>query len=318
MSSPLVYCQYDIILPLSATTTSPGNQLVWYNSPSGGTGSASPPTPSSSLPSTTNYWVSQVNNGCEGPRVVITVTIVSKLALSDQQIKICYGDTADLASLYNTTGFNSSWTFNGEIIDSPINVRVPGTYQLIIQNSSGCGDTAIVSLNVYPPLVANAGPDDNAELSVPYQLNGSGGLHYLWAPAGLLNNPNISNPVAVLTQDTSFILTVSDNLGCSDVDSVRIRVLKGPAFYVPSAFSPNGDGLNDEFLPTAVGILSLDYFKIFNRYGELVFETKELEKGWDGTYKYVRQNGGNYVWLLQGTDRNNKKIVKKGNVLLVR
>src|SRR5205085_4275231 len=104
------------------------------------------------------------------------------------------------------------------------------------QNNSGCVDTAIVTLTLLPPVVANAGPDDNAEYNIPYQLSGNSGIDYQWMPSNVLNNPSIANPVAILTHDTTFILTVTNNLGCMDVDSVRIRVLKGPAFYMPTAF----------------------------------------------------------------------------------
>lgn len=104
----------------------------------------------------------------------------------------------------------------------------------------------------------------------------------------------------------------------SDVDTVNLRVLRGPTFYVPSAFTPNGDGSNDIFRATAVGIASLDFFMIFNRYGELIFETKDPEKGWDGTYKGKKQDVGSYVWTIRGIDRIGNLKAMKGNVVLIR
>ena len=111
---------------------------------------------------------------------------------------------------------------------------------------------------------------------------------------------------------------VMDEIGCIDLDTVKLRVLKGPTFYVPTAFTPNGDGLNDTFGPTAVGIQSLDFFRIFNRFGELVFETNDLRKAWDGTYKGVKQPIDNYVWVVKGIDREGILKSLKGNVVLIR
>ena len=91
---------------------------------------------------------------------------------------------------------------------------------------------------------------------------------------------------------------VMDEIGCTDYDTVYIRVFKGPTFYVPTAFTPNGDGLNDIFRPTAVGIASMDYFRVYDRYGVMVYETNYMTKGWDGKYKGVNQNIGNYVWTI--------------------
>ncbi len=86
---------------------------------------------------------------------------------------------------------------------------------------------------------------------------------------------------------------------------------------MPSAFTPNGYGVNDIFRPTTIGIASLEYFRIFNRYGEKVFETNIIGKGWDGIYKGGKQNTGNYVWMLKGTNRFGEIKVLKGNVVLI-
>jgi gliding motility-associated-like protein len=173
-------------------------------------------------------------------------------------------------------------------------------------------------LVVQPQLYANAGPDDNAVYNEPYQLQGSGGLNYLWSPAQYLNNPAIANPLAVLIDDTRFILTVTDDFGCTDKDTVLIKVYKGPTFYIPNAFTPNGDGINDNFKPTYVGIQRLEYFRIYDRYGVLIYETSNMGKAWDGFYKNTKQNTGNYVYVVKGIDKNGQEKILKGNVLLIR
>ncbi|MBS1742396.1 MAG: gliding motility-associated C-terminal domain-containing protein, partial [Bacteroidetes bacterium] len=318
VTSPVNYCQYAATSVLSASTTTTGSQLLWYSSATGGTGSATVPVPSSSTAGTTTYYVSQLNNGCEGPRAAITVTVNPTPQFPDQPLRICTGQHANIANLYNTTGLTSNWTINQQPVTDPTAVDSAGTYQLITTTAAGCSDTAIVNLGINPPVVANAGNDDNAEYGAPYQLNGSGGVQYQWSPSTDLNNPYIANPTATLNHDQEFVLMVMDDIGCFDLDTVKLRVLEGPTFYVPSAFTPNGDGLNDIFRPTAVGIAKLEYFSIFNRWGELVYETHDINQGWDGIYKGVKQPIGNYVWKLKGTDRKGVLKVMKGNVVLIR
>ncbi|MEO8768658.1 MAG: T9SS type B sorting domain-containing protein [Ferruginibacter sp.] len=319
ITSPVVYCQQEITTALEASITTNGGHLLWYTSSSGGTGSPNTPFPSSANAGTTNYYVSQVDGLCEGPRALITVTVNSKPDLGpDKPFKICFGQSANISTLYNTVGLNANWSYDQQPVADSSNVTLAGTYQLLVQNNFGCLDTALVNLGINPPVVANAGNDGDAEYNIPYQLSGSGGGNYQWSPSGVLNNAFIANPSATLSENTTFILMVSDDLGCFDLDTVKIRVLRGPTFYVPSAFTPNSDGLNDIFKPTPIGIASLEYFRVYNRYGELVYETHDIGKGWDGTYKGIRQNMGNYVWSLKGTDRLGNLKVLKGNVVLIR
>jgi gliding motility-associated-like protein len=264
--------------------------------------------------------VAEATPFCEGPRVRITVTVNGKPALgADRNIRVCYGGHINLDSIYSTAGLNINWMLNQQPVSNTDSIFENGVYTLTVSNASGCMDTAVVNFAVQPQVIANAGPDGTAEYNYPYQLNGTGGGSYQWFPGfPLLNNSGIANPVATLTEDTRFILMVRDEIGCKAFDTVFLRVLRGPTFYIPNAFSPNGDGLNDVFRPTPVGIDRIDYFRIFNRFGEKVFETSEMNKGWDGNYKGIRQPLGGYVWMLKGVDRKGEVKVLKGNVLLVR
>jgi gliding motility-associated-like protein len=178
-------------------------------------------------------------------------------------------------------------------------------------------DTIIVSKQ--PPVKAFAGNDTIASVGLPHQLNATGGINFIWSPRNLLNNPFIANPLATIyTDSVLFAVEVKDALGCTGYDSIKIKTYNGITYYVPNAFSPNGDGWNDVFRPVPVGIVSTESFRIYNRYGQLMFETSQLSKGWDGTYKGKAQPVANYVWLLKGKGRNGKTIEMKGNVVLVR
>ena len=92
----------------------------------------------------------------------------------------------------------------------------------------------------------------------------------------------------------------------------------GPDIFVPSAFTPNGDGRNDVLKPIPVGIKTFDYFKVFNRWGQLVYVTGEVGKGWDGNVNGTRQQSGTYVYVTQGIDYTGKIIFRKGTVVLIR
>jgi gliding motility-associated-like protein len=91
-----------------------------------------------------------------------------------------------------------------------------------------------------------------------------------------------------------------------------------PSFYVPSGFSPNNDGRNDVFRPILLGMRSLNYFQVYNRWGQLVFQTTQQGKGWDGRLKGNPQDPGTYVWMAQGETYTGQVITQKGSVVLIR
>lgn len=318
VASPAVYCQQGVSAPLTATAQ---GSLVWYSSPSGGVGSATAPTPNTGSIGSAYYYVSQTIGSCEGPRAALLVRVVAKPVLGiDRDIHLCFGRTLNLEALYNTDGLNAMWTFNQQHVSNPSSVDAPGVYQLIVSNTAGCRDTSTVRLSMQPQLMANAGPDDTADYYTPYQLHGSGGGSYLWTPGPpVLNNAYLPSPIALITETTQFILEVQDPIGCKDYDTVVIYVRLGEDFYVPNAFSPNGDGINDFFSPVPLGgIAELEYFAVYNRFGNLVFQTSNIWNRWDGKYAGRPQDPGNFVWVLKGKNRRGEVKFLKGNVILIR
>jgi gliding motility-associated-like protein len=196
----------------------------------------------------------------------------------------------------------------------------PTLYRLQVTDNYGCNfkvfDDVVVTM--HGPVPAFAGNDTIAAMGIPHQLFGSGGVEYAWSPAHYLDNPSLQNPFAVIQNDTRFYLTVKDALGCLGNSSVFVKVYKGPAIYVPNAFTPNGDGLNDVFKATAAGIRQTIYFKIYNRWGKLMFETQDITKGWDGKYMNITQPTAVYVWIIKGIDITGRVIDLKGTVTLIR
>lgn len=198
--------------------------------------------------------------------------------------------------------------------------QLGGVYDVKVtgQSQQGCwSDTLTRTIHIYSTN-ANAGRDTIVAPGQPVQLKATGGILYNWSPAMGLNDPAIANPVAVVQSNTSYILTAYSPIGCETTDTIHIKVVKGPAIYVPNAFSPNGDGRNDVFRFIPVGMTRIDYFRVFNRFGQLVYSSGDPSKGWDGTIRGTRQPNGTYVWMVSGLDYNGKPHVEKGTVVLVR
>jgi gliding motility-associated-like protein len=152
----------------------------------------------------------------------------------------------------------------------------------------------------------------------PHQLEATGGVSFLWSPAFYLNNASYRKPLATLDHDQYFEVLVKDDIGCSAVDGVFIKAYEGPTYHLPNAFSPNGDGLNEIFRPIPSGIVSTEYFRIFDRHGTLIFQTREWLKGWNGTFQGKPALAGTYVWSIKGVDVNGSPVDMKGTVILIR
>jgi gliding motility-associated-like protein len=194
-----------------------------------------------------------------------------------------------------------------------------GAYSVALYaiSTEGCrSETIRDQVNIYGTN-AFAGNDTIAAANQPIQLLASGGVSYEWTPSTGLNNPTIRNPIATVTQDITYYLKAYTPAGCVSYDTMKIVIYAGPDLYVPSAFTPNGDGLNDQLGVLPIGLRSFDYFAVYNRYGQLVFTTNNKNQKWDGRYKGYRQASGAYVWIASGTDFRNKPIFRKGTVLLL-
>ena len=149
----------------------------------------------------------------------------------------------------------------------------------------------------------------------------SDGINYSWTPATGLSDPKIANPIVTVgaTGDVvQYQVITSTIAGCKGEGYVTIRVYKGPDIYVPSGFTPNGDGKNDRFTPFPVGMKSYTYFRVFNRWGQLVFSTTKLNDGWDGKLGGTNQQSGVYVWMIEGLTKDDRVITKRGTVAVIR
>lgn len=186
-------------------------------------------------------------------------------------------------------------------------------------SATGCSsDTLEQEVSIFATH-AFAGNDTIAAIGQPIQLQATGGDFFQWTPSTGLDNANIPNPVATVQRDMVYIVTASTaTAACPTTDSLRIKAYRGPEFYIPNAFTPNRDGLNDVFRFTAAGVGSVRYFRIFNRYGQLVYSSTTAEPGWDGNFNGKRQPSDTYVWMIEGVDYLGNTIRRKGTVTLMR
>ena len=246
------------------------------------------------------------------------------LARSGPDSSICFGSDAVLRA---SGGSRYQWSpaiyLSNANIANPrvIKPRESVRYIVGVSDTLGCPktvyDTTIIEVI---KIIANAGPRDTAVvLGQPLQLKATGGKFYLWRPDTWLTNPNIADPISLPKENIEYTVEVSNDEGCSGTDTIYVKLYKLPAdLYVPSAFSPGTDRNNDVFRPIAIGIKSLESFRVYNRWGQLVFSTSEIGKGWDGFFRGQLQTTATFVWYAEASDYTGKKIARKGTVVLIR
>lgn len=190
----------------------------------------------------------------------------------------------------------------------------------IVGNSKGCIDTVMREIEVLGR--ASAGRDTNVVAGQPLQFEASTGSNFAWTPSTDLNNATIRNPVGLYTGNYDSIrykVLIFNEPDCLDSAFVTVRIFKtAPQVFVPTAFTPNGDGRNDLLRPVAAGITKVEYFRVFNRWGQLVFASANDKEGWDGRIKGKEQASGTFVWLVKGMDYLGKSFFAKGTVVLLR
>lgn len=191
------------------------------------------------------------------------------------------------------------------------------TVRLFLGSNRGCEKVVTQNLQLYE-VNPFAGNDTILSRGQPFTLRGSGGDSYTWQPSLGLSSMNIANPMVMGNEDMTYVLRVDNVQGCFGYDTINIKYYEGPEIYIPNAFTPNGDGQNDRFRFIPVGITDYHFFRIFNRWGELVYSSTDFRSGWDGNVNGRPSKPDTYLWIVEGIDLNGKKILRKGTVTLLR
>jgi gliding motility-associated-like protein len=203
-------------------------------------------------------------------------------------------------------------------ISNPVASPVTGTrYKVVVSDDLGCTDSAFVQVNVSEKAIAHAGPDRTIILGGTATLAGSieGPFDsFNWSPAIDLNDPKVLQPIATPTADAQYILTAVSANDCGiSSDTMLVKLFRG--IFIPNAFSPNNDGLNDTWNIPALDAYPGFELLVFNRYGEVVFENRGTNKPWDGKYKSTDLPIGAYVYTIKLDDTIG---LLKGTVMIVR
>lgn len=315
-------CRGDAI---QLNAVSDGLSFSW--SPAGNLNNPNIINPIAVTTNTTTYTVVATIGSCSTTDFVTVTTIPYPGSNAGPDRQVCYNTSGQLNASIVGSSFvwsPASYLDNPNILNPVATPPRTTQYVLAVYDTLGCPkpglDTVVIVVN--PKVIAFAGNDTSVVVGQPLQLNGSGGVSYLWSPATGLSNTTIANPVGVYTAENDSIrykLVVRDGIGCPDSAYVTVYVYKtNPYVFVPSAFTPNNDGLNDIIRPISVGIREIRNFSVYNRWGERVFYTTRDRHGWDGIHNGRPQASGVYVWMLSAIDYTGRPLFLKGTVTLIR
>jgi gliding motility-associated-like protein len=230
------------------------------------------------------------------------------------------------SAIYPDTAVSYQWNFGDGATSSetnPIHVYAnSGTFkvQLKVNAGAACLTDSISKTLDLQQLDIHVLPGNTQQIDIgqTVQLDISGGgTQFKWIPPTWLSDASIEDPVASPLDNITYKVVVTNDAGCLDEDSITIKVSVPNGIYVPSAFTPNNDGINDVFKPYLGRNFTLLNFSIYNRWGEKIFTTGN-SNGWDGTTGGRSQNTGVYIWILSAKDNHGNPINKKGTVTLIR
>jgi len=278
------------------------------------------------------FTVSRFNtNGCvpvqsEGVIIKVVANPNAPLITADKML-FCFGDSVVLNA---TSTDRVQWYKDGFAIPSFTNRYVAkqgGTYAAIVINENGCRSSfsesialSMVDLPVTPVLTIQGTAKFCKDESRLLKVNVPVGLNINWYKNGSIIS-NYSKDTLRVNEAAEYTVKFINSNGCLSLVSNKIVTeiaCNATNIYVPDVFSPNGDGINDVVKAVCVGITKLKYFKIYNRWGNILFETSDESKGWDGRFRGQIQPTDSYIWLVEGVDTNGKEIRKTGTLNLIK
>lgn len=259
-------------------------------------------------------------NGCIGTDSLFVNVYPGNFALLTSDTSICPNDSA---LLVGSGGISYKWFTGTQIIDSltdSLTIYPDRTtaYTMIATNEHNCTDTLMTKTSILPEAVIYLQDSVRIYPGEYYQMQpATNCLYFHWFPSIGLNDVNISNPVAGPEVSTRYFATAYTEHRCVARDSIDVLVDPETLLALPNAFAP-GHGPNSIFKIIKRGIAYLDYFRIYNRWGELVFEATDINDGWDGMFNNVPQPEGVYVYVVQAHTSSGYTFSKQGNVTLMR
>ena len=268
-------------------------------------------------------------NGCLNNTAVITVknTAGATIAATSTNAVCGFNNGKIIANAFGGTS-PYQYSIDGGMTYQNSNIfthLAPANYIVYIKDANSCINTTfiVVGNTAMPMLQVFAGKDTGVLKMQPLQLNAldvnnTGFVSYTWSPAYGLSRSDIKDPISILDRDFAYEVTAATADGCVTKDSIKIKIFHHSEIYVPTAFTPNGDGKNDVLRPKLIGVKELKYFIVFDRYGEIIYRTSSENQGWNGVIKGASQNTGTYIWIAEAIDYLGKTIFRKGATVLIR
>lgn len=320
-------CEGDVHQFNIGTTGDPAIGYNWY--PTEGLACTDCPNPSASPSTTTTYYLEMELPTCTliDSATVFVTNLPAESAVEDTII--CSGSSLFLG-VNQFTGINYEWTpstglddpnvwnpeatpdetttyyvtafANGCVFNDSVTVTVLSDFDLIINNN----DTTIFQGDVV----------DLTTTLTPFTTNPLGNVEYEWTPTDGLSNNNTPDVMAQPLEDITYTIVAISEAGCESEDDITIEVIP-PNFGIPNAFSPNGDDKNDFFRVVINGNIVVREFKVFDRWGQLVFDNED-SNGWDGTFKGTDLPNDVYVYVIQIEKPDGEQITFSGDVTLIR
>ncbi len=304
------------------------NAATYSWSPAVGLSNPASLQPIASPAVSTSYILTATNGTCTVSDTVVIIVKPAPVATAGPDTTICFGKSVQLSG---QGGASYQWMpatyLNNPGVANPISVRPANSisYTLTTVGSNGCSSLQrdTLKITVIPAPQVFAGNDTAISINQTLPLNaidvnGTGFSSYLWTPAYRLNNTTIKNPVTSTDIDIEYTVLARTQEGCEGTDALKVKVFKTIDVFVPNAFTPNGDGKNDLLKPILIGMKQLLRFTLYNRYGQIIYNTQTNGTGWDGKLNSVLQATGTYIWTAEAVDYLNKVHYLKGTSILIR
>ncbi|WP_336515869.1 PKD domain-containing protein [Pollutibacter soli] len=289
------------------------------------------PNPTANPLDTTKYYVTGRSAfGCTSRDSIMVNVIQPSQVVAPPNDSLCIGQSLQLVAkgtmVYSwspTTGLN-----NPNIANPVASPTTTTTYTVTGSDIRGCFvSTDTVRISVFPYPTVTTGADTTIQVGFSIKLpsaTSSDVTGILWSPSVGLSCTTCPSPTASPTFNTTYTITVKNNGGCQASDAITVFVVcNDQNLFMPNTFSPNGDGMNEIFYPRGRGINTIRTLRIFNRWGQVVFEKKNFNAndpsaGWDGTFKGAKLAPDVYVYMMDLSCENNSIITRKGDVTLIR
>jgi len=316
---------------VTLTTTQIGATSVEWT-PANGLSTTNILSPLASPQQTTEYLVVVYNQyGCKDiDTVLVTVRDHIQTSVTDN-LRICSGNSVTLEAHIDFSGSSGAtvrWMPEDAFDDpsQPVQTVSPAestTYMMVATGSSCASDTQYVHVHVDESPDVEAGEDRVVMLGTEVTFTATSGYEitsWYWSPSAEVSCYDCPTMSIIANESRTYYINVTDANGCPAVDSVRVRVITTCAgnIWVPNAFTPNGDEANDLFMVRSTGHVDLITFRVFDRWGNLMFRTDSFSEGWDGKYHGKEVNPDVYVWWVRAACPDGQVIELKGNVTAIK